>query len=67
MLDQALFAPCFITTFFVTQALLEDQKKSQILKKLGDVNINSLKNNTYFKDNIFKLILNYFFFFYLSI
>ncbi|PKC02683.1 hypothetical protein RhiirA5_503894 [Rhizophagus irregularis] len=27
-LDLAIFAPCFITTFFVVQALLEGQEKS---------------------------------------
>jgi len=44
MLDQALFAPCFITTFFVCQALMEGQMKSQILEKLEDVILIFLKN-----------------------
>ncbi|EXX65106.1 Sym1p [Rhizophagus irregularis DAOM 197198w] len=48
-LDQAIFAPCFITTFFVGQALLEGQENSQILEKLGDVNIKS-SQNIYLKD-----------------
>lgn len=49
-LDQAIFAPCFITTFFVGQALLEGQEKSQILEKLGDVNINFSLKIFYLKD-----------------
>ncbi|CAG8614721.1 10141_t:CDS:2 [Funneliformis caledonium] len=44
-LDQALFAPCFITTFFICQALMEGQAKSQILEKLGDVFVPTLINN----------------------
>ncbi|RIA94110.1 hypothetical protein C1645_873642 [Glomus cerebriforme] len=44
-LDQTLFAPCFITTFFVCQALLEGQEKSQIFEKLKDVFVPTLINN----------------------
>ncbi|GBB87253.1 hypothetical protein RclHR1_01370014 [Rhizophagus clarus] len=44
-LDQAIFAPCFITTFFVSQALLEGQEKSQILEKLRDAFVPTLINN----------------------
>ncbi|RGB34606.1 hypothetical protein C1646_624383 [Rhizophagus diaphanus] len=44
-LDQAIFAPCFITTFFVGQALLEGQENSQILEKLGDTFVPTLINN----------------------
>ncbi|RGB27050.1 hypothetical protein C1646_630789, partial [Rhizophagus diaphanus] len=32
-LDQAIFAPCFITTFFVGQALLEGQEKISNFRK----------------------------------
>ncbi|CAG8708912.1 4605_t:CDS:2, partial [Rhizophagus irregularis] len=43
---QAIFAPCcFIITFFVGQALLEGQEKSQILEKLGDAFVPTLINN----------------------
>jgi hypothetical protein len=60
-LDQAIFAPCFITTFFVGQALLEGQENSQILEKLGDVNIKS-SQNIYLKDIVLlKLILIFFY------